>query len=168
MKYIIFCNLTEKSIKELKYCEGLNLKSFKSLKQLHNFCIPLVSFNIESYSKIKMQISKKLSKLQTFRINIDSVKKDTNKHLYLLIEQKGFLNTIKRTFEEELCKIENTNFEILTKYDSFYIDFMFSNSNNTNINKLLYPKFLKVHSIEIMKLSYKKHNLIDLVNLKSI
>lgn len=168
MKYIVFCNLTEKSIEELKYYEELNLKSFRSLKQINNFCIPLVSFNLESYLKIKTSIFKKLTKLQTFRINIDNIKKDNNKHLYLLIEQKGFLTTLKRIFEEELWQYENNNFEIITKYDSFYIDFMFSNSNNANINKLLYPKFLKVNSIEIMKWSYKKHNLIDLINFKKI
>lgn len=166
MKYVVYCKLTEESIRDLRHFEGLNLKSFKSSKQILNFYIPLLSFHHDNYSKIKNSIVTKLKKINTFRVNIDSIKKDSNKHAYLLIEQKGFLNTIKRTFEEELCEIENSNFEILTKHDHFYIDFM--NIIKYNQNNIMFPSYVKVGSIDVMKWCYKKNNLIDSIKFKKI
>lgn len=166
MKYIVYSKLTEESIRELRCYEELNLKLFKSSKQISNFYIPLFSFHHENYSKIKNSITKKLVKINTFRVNINSIKKDSNKHVYLLIEQKGFLNTIRRTFEEELSEIQNSNFEILTKNDNFYIDFM--NVTKYNQHNIVFPQYLKVGSIDIMKWCYKKNNLIDSIKFKKI
>lgn len=168
MKYIVHCNLSENSIKDIIYFHQQNVKILNSLRAKQNFFIPIINFNGEHYDKIKNSISKNISKLETFRVNISKFKNDSNKNLYMLIEQKGFLCTIQRIFEEELIQNKIKNYEILSKWDHFYIDYANSKNNidiNSNIN---FPNFIKVNSVNICTVSYKKINIIDSINLRNI
>lgn len=168
MKYLINCNLTEKSIENLNYFQSQNIKSFKNLKSKQNFSIPIISLDYEHYAKIKNSIFKNFSKIQTFRVNIATIKHDLNKNIYLLIEPKGFLSTIQRLLEEDLISNDIKNYEKLNKWNYFYVDYMSFNKLNIDLNDILFPNYIKINSLNILKYNHKKNNLVDSIQFKNI
>lgn len=168
MKYLICCNLTEQSIKDLKYFESKNIESYNFLKSKKYFYIPILSLNQEEYSKIKKIIARNLEKLDSFRVQISDVRLDSNKNIYLLIEQKGFLSKVHRIIEETLIDNKlNVPYKLI-KNDHFYINYMYASIQNFDINNIKFPDHLRVNSIDLVKLNFKKFSIIDSIKLKNI
>lgn len=169
MKYVVHCNLSENSVKDIIYFHQKNIKVFNFLRAKQNFFIPIINFNADHYLKIKNSIFRNISKLETFRVGISRFKSDSNKSLYVLIEQKGFLRTVQRIFEEELLQNKIKNYEILNKWNHFYIEYAIINKNNIDINSnISFPRFIKINRIDICTLNYKKINIIDSIYLKNV
>ena len=168
MKYLICCNLTEESIKDLKYYENKNLNTYDSLRSKKYFYIPIINLNQEEYNKIKKSIAKHLEKLDAFRVQISNIKMDSNKNIYLLIEPKGFLSKIYRILEETLTEYKINSSYKLIKWECFYLNYMYTSKTNFDIKNISFPDHIRVNSIDLIKLNFKKFTIIDSIKLKNI
>ena len=168
MKYSICCNLTEESIKDLKYHEHKNLNSNIYLRSKKYFYIPIVNINQDEFNKIKKPISKQIEKLDAFRVQLSNIKMDSNKNIYLLIEPKGFLCKINRIVEENMIEHKINLSNKLIKWECYYIGYMYTSKNNLDLSTISYPDHLRVNSIDLIKLNFKKFSIIDSIKLKNI
>lgn len=169
MRYVIKCIPTDNSLKDLKYFERLNNKDNIIIRNKSNFNIPILIFECDNYNKIKTNIIQNFNKLEVFRINFSYIKLNANKKAYLLIEQSGFIKTIKRLIKQELDSNDISYNEIL-KWDYFYIEYLtfISNRSNIMLDNIKFPPYIKISSIDIFKYNNKKELLIDSIKLKNI
>lgn len=168
MKYFIKCVLTDESIKNLKYYEHKTLQKYKHIKNKNMFHIPIIDFKCENNFKLNTSIVKQIQKLQIFRVNIFDTKIH-NKFSYLLIKPFGFVSMIQRLFEEELS-LDNIKYNKLNKWNFFYIEYLNLNNNkiNLNLDDIFFPPYVKISSVDIIKLNNKKNSLIESIKLKNI
>ncbi len=108
-----------------------------------------------------------ISKFSKFRVNISSIKTDASNTVYMLIEQKGFLSGIRRIFEEELTNNGFKDYELLVKWNHFYVECNYLNKIHSEpLNNQISPNFVKVNSIKICCVTDKK--IINSIKFKNI
>ncbi len=167
MKYLVRCNLSDKSIRELLYFTDINNKNNKLIKNRINFNIPVIEFICNNYSKKKLNLLQKFQKIQTFRVNFSDIKFNNN-YIYLLIDTLGFLSMIKRVLKEDLS-LNEIHYNDISKWGCFYIEYMHINDKaSIDLNKINFPNYVKISGVDILTYSNKKGTLIDSIKLKNI